>query len=104
MAAKPPPPNGPPPKRTGAWLLLPPEPLLLGNTPERAVATSVGLAWVRWNTRISVSASALESMALMISTMCRMLAWVSVITMELPAELATKVACGEMKEARSLAS
>ena len=43
-------------------------------------------------------------MALMISTMCRMLAWVSVITMELPAALATKVAWGEMKETRSLAN
>jgi len=81
-----------------------PDPLLLGNTPARAVATSVGLAWVRWNTRISVSASALESMALIISTMCRILAWVSVITMELPAALATKVAWGEMKETRSLAN
>ena len=84
--------------------MLLPDPLLLGNTPDKAVATSEGLACVRWNTRISVSASALESMALMIYTMCRMLAWVSVITMELPAALATKVACGEMNDAKSLAS
>ena len=46
------------------WALLPDS--LLGKTLPNSVATSVGLAYCRWNTRISVSASALLSTASMI--------------------------------------
>ena len=55
--------------------------LLLGNTLASSDATSVGLANFKRNTRISVSASALLSIALMISVRCRMFACVSVMTM-----------------------
>ncbi len=72
-----------------------------GRHCQVSVATSTGLAYCRRNTRTSVSASALSSMALMICVRCRMFACVSVIIMELPGSFATTVACGETNEDKS---
>ncbi len=73
----------------------------LGKTLPNSLATSVGLAYFRRNTRISVSASALLSIAWMISARCRMFDCVSVTTIELPASFATIVACGETNDDKS---
>ena len=93
---RPPPP--PPPNRMGDWAVAG---AAAGKTLLNSLATSTGLAYFRWNTRISVSASALLSTAWMISTRCRMFACVSVITIELPASLATIVACGDTNNDKS---
>ena len=83
----------------GDCVLLPE--VLLGKTLPNSLATSVGLAYFKRNTRISVSASALLSTAWMISARCRMLDCVSVTTIELPASLATIVACDETNDDKS---
>ena len=101
IRAKNPPGPPPPPPRNwmGDWALLPE--VLPGKTLVNSVATSFGLAYLRRNTRISVSASALLSTAWMISARCRIFDCVSVTTTELPASLATIVACGETNADKS---
>src|ERR1017187_8312841 len=46
-AKNPPPPPPPPPKRVGAW--APPPEVLLGKMLPISAATSVGLAYFKWN-------------------------------------------------------